>query len=51
MDISTPEILLTLGSQAICWKDRKKANAEKKTKLGQGIIANGYINPWIADSL
>ena len=42
VDISTTEILLTLGSQAVCWKDRKQKLVPKtKTKHGEGIVTSG----------
>lgn len=34
--VSTTEKVLTLGSQAIFWKDRKKLVPTKKTKHGKG---------------
>lgn len=51
VDISTTEMLLALGSQAIFQKDRKKLVPKKKTKHGEGIITNGCINSWVSDSL
>lgn len=52
VDISTTEILLTLGSQAVCWKDRKQKLAPKmKTKHGEGIVTSGWIDSWVTDSL
>ena len=41
VDISTTEILLTLGNQAVCWKDRKQMLVPKmKTKHGEGIVTS-----------
>lgn len=50
MDISTTEMLLTLGNQAICRKDREKLVPKKKTKLAKGLITNRCINSWRTDS-
>lgn len=47
--MSTTEVLLILGSQAVCWKNRKKLAPKKETKLGEEMITNGCINSSLAD--
>lgn len=51
VDISKTDMFLTLGGQAIFWKDRKKLVLKKKKNLkhGKGVITSKCIISWITD--